>query len=165
MTPTAVSQVLESLIKLFVGIALALYFLKTTGLPELGAAGAILGVSIGSFFAVLYILLYYFRKSRDTRYSPFEPKVSSVGEILKSILTFAVPVIIGSAFLSALDIVDSSVMMYRLQGAAGVDANSSCWLDDCIVRNKGGRAVARREGDLLRVRVTFEGEEASLRIG
>lgn len=98
MTPTAVSQVLESLIKLFVGIALALYFLKTTGLPELGAAGAILGVSIGSFFAVLYILLYYFRKSRDTRYSPFEPKVSSVGEILKSILTFAVPVIIGSAF-------------------------------------------------------------------
>lgn len=39
MTPTAVSQVLESLIKLFVGIALVLYFPKTTGLPELGAAG------------------------------------------------------------------------------------------------------------------------------
>ena len=141
MTPTAVSQVLESLIKLFVGIALALYFLKTTGLPELGAAGAILGVSIGSFFAVLYILLYYFRKSRDTRYSPFEPKVSSVGEILKSILTFAVPVIIGSAFLSALDIVDSSVMMYRLQGAAGVDANSAIAL-------KGWLGTARKYFDL-----------------
>ncbi len=26
---------------------------------------------------------------------------------------------------------------------AGVDENSSCWLDDCIVRNKGGRSVAR----------------------
>lgn len=141
MTPTAVSQVLESLIKLFVGIALALYFLKTTGLPELGAAGAILGVSIGSFFAVLYILLYYFRKSRDTRYSPFEPKVSSVGEILKSILTFAVPVIIGSAFLSALDIVDSSVMMYRLQGAAGVDANSA-------IAMKGWLGTARKYFDL-----------------
>lgn len=125
MTPTAVSQVLESLIKLFVGIALALYFLKTTGLPELGAAGAIPRCFHGSFFAVLYILLYYFRNRAITRYSPFEPKVSSVGEILKSILTFAVPVIIGSAFLSALDIVDSSVMMYRLQGAAGVDANSA----------------------------------------
>lgn len=35
MTPTAVSQVLESLIKLFVGIALALYFLKTTGCRSL----------------------------------------------------------------------------------------------------------------------------------
>ena len=35
MTPTAVSQVLESFIKLFVGIALALYLMKTTGLPEL----------------------------------------------------------------------------------------------------------------------------------
>ena len=26
---------------------------------------------------------------------------------------------------------------------AGVDDKSSCWLEDCIVRNKGGRAVAR----------------------
>lgn len=26
---------------------------------------------------------------------------------------------------------------------AGVDENSSCWLEDCIVRNKGGRSVAR----------------------
>lgn len=26
---------------------------------------------------------------------------------------------------------------------AGIDANSSCWLEDCVVRNKGGRAVAR----------------------
>ena len=26
---------------------------------------------------------------------------------------------------------------------AGIDASSSCWLDDCIVRNKGGRSAAR----------------------
>lgn len=78
MTPTAVSQVLESLIKLFVGIALALYFLKTTGLPELGAAGAISAFPSARSSRFCDILLYYFRKSRDTRYSPFEPKVSTL---------------------------------------------------------------------------------------
>ena len=60
---------------------------------------------------------------------------------MKSILTFAVPVIIGSAFLSALDIVDSSVMMYRLQGAAGVDANSA-------IAMKGWLGTARKYFDL-----------------
>ena len=62
MTPTAVSQVLESVVKLFVGIALALYLLKTTACRSLGAA-AIIGVSVGSLFAVLYILVYYFKSA------------------------------------------------------------------------------------------------------
>ena len=141
MTPTAVSQVLESFIKLFVGIALALYLMKTTGLPELGAAGAILGVSIGSFFAVLYILIYYFRKKRQIEYAPDEPTVSSTKSILRDILTFAVPVIVGSTFLSALDIVDSAVMMHRLQNAAGISENAA-------IAMKGWLGMARKYFDL-----------------
>lgn len=141
MTPTAVSQVLESFIKLFVGIALALYLMKTTGLPELGAAGAILGVSIGSFFAVLYILIYYFRKKRQIEYAPDEPAISSTKSILRDILTFAVPVIVGSTFLSALDIVDSAVMMHRLQNAAGISENAA-------IAMKGWLGMARKYFDL-----------------
>ncbi len=141
MTPTAVSQVLESVVKLFVGIGLALYFLNTTGLPELGAAGAIVGVSVGSFFAVLYILIYYFRNSRETRYAVKEPPVSSTKQILRDICVFAVPVIVGSAFLSLLDLVDSSIMMYRLQGAAGIAENTALAM-------KGWLGNARKYFDL-----------------
>ncbi|MGN0478061.1 MAG: oligosaccharide flippase family protein [Hominenteromicrobium sp.] len=141
MTPTAVSQVLESVIKLFVGIALAMYFMETTGLPELGAAGAITGVSIGSFFAVLYILIYYFRKKKQTEYSPDEMPVSGTKQIVKDILTFAVPVIVGSAFVSALDIVDSAVMMHRLQNAAGISENDA-------IAMKGWLGMARKYFDL-----------------
>ena len=43
--------------------------------------------------------------------------------------------------MSALDIVDSSVMMYRLQGAAGVDANSA-------IAMKGWLGTARKYFDL-----------------
>lgn len=141
MTPTAVSQVLESVVKLFVGIALALYLLKTTGLPELGAAGAIIGVSVGSLFAVLYILVYYFKKRAQTRYMVREVPVSSTKSILRDIVVFAVPVIVGSTFLSLLDLVDSSVMMYRLQGAAGLDEGTAMAM-------KGWLGNARKYFDL-----------------
>ena len=141
MTPTAVSQVLESVVKLFVGIALALYLLKTTGLPELGAAGAIIGVSVGSLFAVLYILVYYFKKRAQTRYMVREVPVSSTKSILRDIVVFAVPVIVGSTFLSLLDLVDSSVMMYRLQGAVGLDEGTAMAM-------KGWLGNARKYFDL-----------------
>lgn len=141
MVPTAVSQVLESGIKLFVGIALALFFLQTTGLPELGAAGAIVGVSVGSFFALLYILIYFFKSRAQTRYMVREVPVSSTKHILHDILVFAVPVIVGSAFLNFLDLVDSSVMMYRLQDAAGFDETTAMTM-------KGWLGNARKYFDL-----------------
>lgn len=141
MTPTAVSQILESGIKLLVGIAFALYLLKTTGLPELGAAGAIIGVSIGSFFALLYILIFFFRQRAQTWYMVREVPVSSTKHILHDILVFAVPVIIGSAFLNFLDLVDSGVMMYRLQDVAGFDETAAMTM-------KGWLGNARKYFDL-----------------
>lgn len=119
MLPTAVSQVLESVIKLIIGIALSFYLYETTGLPELGATGAIVGVSVGSLFAMLYIVLYYIRQKRKMDYDPNEQPVSSAKSILRDIVTFAVPVMIGSVFLNALDLVDAAVMMHRLQNTAG----------------------------------------------
>lgn len=125
MVPTAVSQVLESVVKLFVGIGLALYVMQETGREELAAAGAILGVSIGSFFAMAYLILSFFRSRRHTRYMVREEPLSSTKSILKNIMVFAVPVIIGSSFISALDLVDSAVMMHRLQDAAGFSKEAS----------------------------------------
>lgn len=141
MVPTAVSQVLESLVKLFVGIGLALYVQKTTGREELAAAGAILGVSIGAFFAMVYTMLYFLHSRKNTRYMVREPNVSSTGAIMRNILVFAVPVIIGSSFISALDVVDTAVMMHRLQDAAGVS-------EDMALAMKGWIGQARKYFDL-----------------
>lgn len=141
MTPTALSQVIESLVKLFVGIALAQYLFKTTQLPELGAAGAIVGVSVGAFFALIYIAIYYFRSRGMTRYAVKEQKTSDTREILKSLAVFALPVIIGSSFISALDMVDAAVMMHRLQDAAGI-------ANDGALAMKGWLGQARKYFDL-----------------
>lgn len=120
MVPTAVSQVIESIVKLVVGVGLALYLLNRTQLPEIGAAGAIVGVSVGAFVALIYAVIYLIHSRKKTYYMVREPAVSSTSAILKDILLFAVPVVIGSSFLSALDLVDKAVMMDRLQNAAGI---------------------------------------------
>ena len=119
MLPTAISQVLESVIKLIIGTILAFWLYNSTGLPELGATGAIVGVSVGSLFAMIFIIFRYIREKRRMEYDPDEQPVSSAKSILKDIATFAVPVMLGSVFLNALDLVDAAIMMHRLQNTAG----------------------------------------------
>ena len=58
MLPTAVSQVVESAGKLVVGLGLTWYLLTVRGVsPEIGAAGAMAGVTVGSLLALL-VLVY-----------------------------------------------------------------------------------------------------------
>ncbi|RAZ49048.1 polysaccharide biosynthesis protein, partial [Klebsiella oxytoca] len=58
MTPTAVSQILEALCKLGLGLMLAWYFLKLGLGLDIAAAGAILGVTAGTFLSLLYLIFY-----------------------------------------------------------------------------------------------------------
>ena len=62
MIPTAVSQVLEVVTKLIVGMAAALAFLKATADVSLAAGGAILGVTASCLVSAMY-LYGCFRKS------------------------------------------------------------------------------------------------------
>ena len=56
MTPTAVSQVLEALLKLAIGLPLAWYVLRIGMSLEMGAAAAILGVTAGTAVSMLFLV-------------------------------------------------------------------------------------------------------------
>ena len=58
MKPTAISQVLEALCKLGFGLSLAWYFLQLGYGVEISAAGAILGVTIGTIMSMLFLIFY-----------------------------------------------------------------------------------------------------------
>ena len=67
MTPTAVSQILEALCKVCLGLPLAWYVLEILNMPlETGAAGAILGVTVGTVLSAFFMTFYLFRH-RDTQ--------------------------------------------------------------------------------------------------
>ena len=112
MLPTSASQVIEALCKLFIGLALAFLIVRSTGNVALASGGAIIGVTIGSAAALLYLWLK-FRKSYKvlpvTREDPGTSKSAA-----KELLSIAIPITIGSAGLQLLTVIETGLYMDRL---------------------------------------------------
>ena len=112
MTPTSVSQVLEAICKLIVGIAAAILIKVYTDSIPLAAGGAIFGVTMSCLVSSFY-LNHCFRKA----YKDLPPScedVSSGKEIAKGLLAIAVPITLGSAGLQILTVLETKIYMSQL---------------------------------------------------
>lgn len=116
MIPTTVGQVLEVLVKVIVGLALAWFLMHESYGKPLGAAGAIFGVTAGSAAALLYMWLHKRRHYRDEAAGSDTPDPDRV--ILKRFLRIGIPIALGASVLALLNLIDSSLCMGRLQDAA-----------------------------------------------
>ena len=142
MTPTAVSQVLESLFKLVCGVSFAAFLLKQ-GMAEfdlLGtvfgqtagtraeaallvmpktAAGAILGVTISSVISAIYLIMRHMAAgdgiTRDMMAA--SPKPRKTSRVIGRLAVFALPVCIGSVLTNITSLIDVATIMTRI-GAA-----------------------------------------------
>ena len=117
MIPTAVSQVLEVVTKLIVGMVAAVLILKATASIPLAAGGAILGVTASCLVSVVY-LWNRFRKSYralpETGDTP-----ASFGDTARELLKIAVPITLSSTILSIITSFSSKIYMGQLL-ASGV---------------------------------------------
>ena len=115
MIPTAVSQVLEVVTKLIVGMVAAVAFLKATADISLAAGGAILGVTASCLVSAVY-LFRCFRKSYvqlpETGDAP-----KSFQATAKELLKIAVPITVSSTILSIITSLSSKIYMGRLLGS------------------------------------------------
>ena len=112
MAPTSVTQVIEAFIKLVVGLALAFLLIRMTGSVALAAGGAILGVTMGSAVALVYMLAKFrpaYKSLPVTKEAPGTTK-----DTVKELLTIAIPITIGSAGLQLLTVIESGLYMDRL---------------------------------------------------
>ena len=114
MLPTSVSQVLEAIVKLLVGMLAALVLLKTTKSVSLAAGGAILGVTVSCMASSVY-LFGKFRKAYGAL-EPTEETAESYTETAKRLLAIAVPITIGSAGLQILTMLETKIYMGQLLG-------------------------------------------------
>ena len=115
MVPTAVSQLIEALCKLFFGYGFALAALKLGYGVKIASAGAILGVTVGTVLGAVYM---YFRRRRVREVSSFSDadlEVRSDKQLLKTLVTIAIPITIGAAVMSITNLIDNFVVMRRLQ--------------------------------------------------
>ena len=112
MLPTSVSQVLEAVTKLIVGMAAALLIMKATDSIPLAAGGAILGVTASCTLSAIY-LFGRFRKSYKALPQTDE-EVSSFGATAKGLLIIAIPITVGSAGLQILTALETKIYMGQL---------------------------------------------------
>ena len=112
MLPTSVSQVLEAVCKLIVGIAAALLIKFYWHSIPLAAGGAILGVTMSCLISSFY-LNHCFRKAYKEMPASCEP-VSSGKDIAKGLLAIAIPITIGSAGLQILTVLETKIYMSQL---------------------------------------------------
>lgn len=115
MAPTSTSQVIEALFKLILGLALAYMLAKQS--IALASAGAILGVTIGTVIALVY-LLFVFSRRRERR--PSDDTPDSSRRILGTLVAIAVPITIGSSVTNIVYLIDNGLILNQLQNALGM---------------------------------------------
>lgn len=117
MLPTAMSEVIEALLKLFVGIALGMYALNK-GYPIYKvAAFAIFGVSVGVIFGAVFLALsaLFSGSLRREKNLPDAGTEYSSKSLLSSFFRVALPVMLSSSLLSMSSMIDTLIVMRRLQ--------------------------------------------------
>ena len=115
MIPTAVSQVLEVVTKLIVGMIAAVAFLKATASISLAAGGAILGVTASCLVSAVYLFGCFRKSYRQLPEGTDTPK--SFSSTAKELLKIAVPITVSSTILSIITSLSSKIYMGRLLGS------------------------------------------------
>ena len=112
MLPTSISQVLEAIVKLIVGIAAAWLLLKSTGSVALAAGGAILGVTASCLVSSVYLFSCFRKVYPQLSQTSEEPR--SFGDTAKGLMVIAIPITLGSAGLQFLTMLETKIYMGRL---------------------------------------------------
>ena len=123
MTPTTVGQIVEVLVKVVVGLALAIWFTRMgKSVPE-SAAAAIFGVSAGSLAVLIYMAWSYLRQYRAPSLlacaaSGDEPE--SVGRTLWQFIRIGVPITLGASVMSLFSLIDTKLINMQLPNVPGI---------------------------------------------
>lgn len=116
MIPTAVSQVIEALGKLIFGLGLAYYLMGQGYSLEIVVAGAIGGVTLGTVFSALFVIIYSLKDAKRRQSTPSPSGESRTArELLKSLVKLAVPITIGASVFSVSTLIDTFMVKLRLQ--------------------------------------------------
>ena len=126
MIPTTVSQVVETAMKVAVGLACAAVLHKMGKSVEICAAGAILGTTVSSLAAMLYMQVKIHRKYEvNPPIRPDSDVPDSRKKILWDLLRIGVPITISTSVMSLIQLADSKITLNQLQNAAGYTAQAA----------------------------------------
>ena len=117
MTPTAVSQLIEQVGKVFVALPLAYFGMRVS--TAYAAAGVLLGTSIAEAAALLYMIhVYRQRRAAFNALAQNEDEAPmSRSTLLKRLTTLSVPITLGACIVPIAGFIDSGLLLNRLMDA------------------------------------------------
>ncbi|WP_238883685.1 polysaccharide biosynthesis protein [Clostridium sp. YIM B02551] len=118
MTPSAISQILEQIARVIVGVGLAIILLPR-GI-EYSAGGAAFGATAGALLGGSYLYFKYrkVKKEFGIKRVPFNP------EVLNRLLKISIPISLGATVGSVMGLIDS-VLVPRKLLEAGLDTKTA----------------------------------------
>ncbi|MBP1574353.1 MAG: oligosaccharide flippase family protein [Oscillospiraceae bacterium] len=149
MYPTAISQVVEAVVKVVIGLALTVLVTKlgvsgyaetgkflgidlgipaeglseTSAIAPVAAAAAIAGVMISTMVGMLYLMVHYhFKGDGITQPELYDaPEATSKKKLLKTLVTISVPVCLATLSTNITNLIDLVSLMNRMEYAIRLD--------------------------------------------
>jgi stage V sporulation protein B len=117
MVPTAMTQIIENISKVILGIGITYLLVKRGFSIPYAVGGAAVGISLGFLISTIFIILYYIKKRKviithiNTNSNQNHIRLKGVA---KKLVVIAVPISIVSAAYSIMNLIDSSTIYKRL---------------------------------------------------
>jgi O-antigen/teichoic acid export membrane protein len=137
MVPTAVTQVIEQLVRVAVMIGLMLWLIARHAGPAAIAAGATFGSTAGAAGGLAAVLFFWRRRGRLARRRSPEAagrngedsrgSRESAVQFIRRFAAFAIPVCLGSVALPVLTLVDAFTVPRRLAAGGLTEAAAAHW--------------------------------------
>lgn len=126
MMPTAVSQLIEAIGKLLIGIACALYAIRMGAEIHVVAAYAVFGLTAGSFVGMLYLVITGFVRGDRDLVTEHEIDYTSdkTGSIFRRFLAISIPVTLSASVMSLTNTLDTA-MIQRILILSGMTAEEA----------------------------------------
>lgn len=117
MNPTAITEIMEQLCRVVIGLGLAFFLIKHS--LSAAAAGATFGATAGSIGGLGLMIVIYTLNRRTIRKKINSGKVvvESKRSIIWEILVIAVPITIGAAIFPIMSNIDTAMIVNRLMDA------------------------------------------------
>lgn len=124
MVPTAVSQLIEQVGK--VAVSLPLAGIGMTRSVADGAAGALTGITIVEFLALLYMIIRYCITShRNIKVYSTKEEFQSNRSICRQLITISLPITVSACIVPLAQFIDSTLMVKRMMIAGLSDSTAT----------------------------------------
>ena len=127
MVPTAVSQLIEQVGKVFIALPLAYFGMRVS--VAYAAAGVLLGTSVAEGAALLYMFVTYRRRRAAFMALPQDEAQKPMGTktLLQRLLSLSIPITLGACIVPIAAFIDSGLLLNRLVDA-GIERTAALGL-------------------------------------